>query len=298
VIIEAPRVPLPDEMHHKKRCGDARWQQVEVHITLPQLKAGRAMDNRISITIERGVADVRLIRADKMNALDGAMFDALLAAGDQLANDSSIRAIVLSGEGRAFCAGMDVATLEGGGKDIDLLPAKRFPNGANAPQQVAMQWRDLPVPVIAAVHGIAFGGGLQIALGADMRFVTPDTRMSFMEIKWGIVPDMGGLPLTRRLMREDLARDLIYSGRIVDGREALSIGLATRLCDDPREAALAEAAAIAEKSPSAIRAAKRLLNLAADASDAELLMAESEEQAKLLGGTDQQEAMARALTKR
>jgi enoyl-CoA hydratase/carnithine racemase len=253
------------------------------------------MDDRVSITVRNGVADVRLSRPDKMNAVDTAMFEALREAGRRLAQDSSIRVAVLSGEGRAFCAGIDLGTLSEGVTEDDLLPATRFANGANGPQQVAMVWRDVPVPVIAAVHGVAFGAGLQIALGADMRFVHPDARFSFMEIRWGIVPDMSAFALARRLLREDQLRDLIYSGRVIDGREAMSVGLATRLCDDPLAAAFAQAEVIAEKSPSAIRAAKRLLNQGAEASDAEMLLAESEEQVKLLGSADQREAMARGM---
>ena len=158
-------------------------------------------------------------------------------------------------------------------------------------------WRQLPVPVIAAVHGVAFGGGFQLALGADMRFLTPDARMSVMEIKWGLVPDMAGTPILASLVRDDILRDLTYTGRIFSAQEAMSYGLATRICDDPRAEALEVAREIAGKSPDAIRAAKRLLNnLSVDPGPA--LLAESVEQQKLIGSPNQTEAVRANLEKR
>jgi enoyl-CoA hydratase/carnithine racemase len=153
------------------------------------------------------------------------------------------------------------------------------------------------VPVIAAVHGVAFGGGFQLALGADMRFVAPDTRMSIMEIKWGLVPDMAGTPILARLVRDDILRDLTYTGRVFSAQEALSYGLATRICDDPRADALAAAREIAAKNPDAIRAAKRMIeDLAIDPGPA--LLAESVEQKKLIGTANQKEAVRANLEKR
>lgn len=260
------------------------------------------MNDRVRVEIKDGVADVRLVRVDKMNALDTAMMDGIIAAGEQMKADRSVRAVVLSGEGRAFCAGIDMGMFRdingGAAPQIDLLPAERTALGASRAQQAAFVWREVPVPVIAAIHGVAFGGGLQVALGADLRFVAPDARLSVMEIKWGLIPDMGGIPLLRALLRDDVARDLTYSGRIVSGEEAVGLGLATRVCADPRAEALAYAAAIAGKSPSAIRAGKRIWNLAAGATDAELLMAESVEQTALIGGPDQREAVRAELEKR
>jgi enoyl-CoA hydratase/carnithine racemase len=263
------------------------------------------MEQRVSIAITDGVADVRLVRADKMNALDAAMFDALVAAIDRLSRERGVRAVVLSGEGRAFCAGLDMgrfaAMKEGGGHGVpgaesrDLT--KRTHGIANAPQQAVWGWRQLPVPVIAAVTGVAFGGGFQLALGADMRFLSPDARMSIMEIKWGLVPDMAGTPILAKLVRDDILRELTYTGRIFSAQEALSYGLATRICDDPRAAALEAAREIAGKSPDAIRAAKRLLNnLSVDPGPA--LMAESVEQQKLLGSPNQLEAVRANIDKR
>jgi enoyl-CoA hydratase/carnithine racemase len=256
------------------------------------------MDDRVQVTISEGVADVRLVRADKMNALDAAMFEALVATTERLAGEKGLRAVVLSGEGRAFCAGLDMgrfaAMKEKGGNGIaggekrDL--AIRTHGLANFPQAAVWGWRQLPVPVVAAVHGVAFGGGFQLALGADMRFLSTDARMSIMEIKWGLVPDMAGTPILASLVRDDILRELTYTGRIFSAQDALSYGLATRICDDPRAAAFEVAREIAGKSPDAIRAAKRLLNnLSVNPGPA--LLAESVEQTRLIGSPNQLEAV-------
>lgn len=263
------------------------------------------MDDRIAIEISDGVADVRLVRADKMNALDAAMFEALVAASARLAGEKGLRAVVLSGEGRAFCAGIDMrmfATMNdpdraafSAAQNRDLTA--RTHGLANHAQQAVWGWRQLPVPVIAAIHGVAFGGGFQLALGADIRLLAPDARMSIMEIKWGLVPDMAGTPILASLMRDDILRELTYTGRIFSAQEALSYGLATRVVDDPRKAALDLAHEIAEKSPDAIRAAKRLLNnLSVDPGPA--LLAESAEQMKLMGSPNQSEAVRANIEKR
>lgn len=259
------------------------------------------MNDRVSISITDGVADVRLVRADKMNALDMAMFDALVAAATRLKTEKGVRAVVLSGEGKAFCAGLDMGRFQtmgsgqGTGRKEDL--AVRSHGIANQPQYAVWGWRELPVPVIAAVHGVAFGGGFQLALGADMRFLAPDARMSIMEIKWGLVPDMAGTPILASLVRDDILRDLTYTGRIFSAQEAMSYGLATRICDDPRAVALEVAREIANKSPDAIRAAKRLLNrLSVDPAPA--LLAESIEQKALIGSANQIEAVKANLDKR
>ena len=157
------------------------------------------MNKRVTVTIEGGVADVRLTRADKMNAIDDAMFDALIQTGERLKTEAGVRAVVLSGEGRAFCAGLDVdgfqslaAGAPSGVLDTGNATRERTPGGAHRVQQAVMVWREVPVPVIVALHGVAFGGGFQLALGADLRFVAPDAKLSVLEIKWGLVPDMGG----------------------------------------------------------------------------------------------------------
>lgn len=263
------------------------------------------MEDRVSVTITDGVADVRLVRADKMNALDVAMFAALVDTSERLSREKGLRAVVLSGEGRAFCAGLDTGRFAGmsenggsgmpGGELRDLT--KRTHGLANHSQQAVWGWRQLPVPVIAAVHGVAFGGGFQLALGADIRYLAPDTRMSIMEIKWGLVPDMAGTPILASLVRDDILRELTYTGRVFSAQEAFSYGLATRLCDDPRADALALAREIAGKSPDAIRATKRLLNnLSGDPGPA--LLAEAVEQTHLMGSPNQTEAVRANLEKR
>ena len=263
------------------------------------------MQNRVRIDIDHhGVADVCLVRGDKMNALDLEMFDAIATAITQLKSEPGLRAVVLHGQGRAFCAGLDMGRMDkmasgapGGVRDL----LARTHGLANGPQFLGLGWRELPVPVIAAVHGVAFGGGLQLALGADIRLVTADLKMSVMEIKWGLVPDMAGVALMRGLVRDDHARELCYTGRVVLGDEAVALGLATRVCADPLADALAMARAIAQRSPSAVRANKRLMNLASrtlDESAGALLMAESAEQGALMGAAHQLEAVRANLEKR
>jgi enoyl-CoA hydratase/carnithine racemase len=261
------------------------------------------MNDRVRIDLQDGVADVRLVRTDKMNALDDAMFQALIDTGEQLKSQAGLRAVVLSGEGRAFCAGLDMGNFgkmasgeRSGG--AGLVDTPRTAGGSNRAQHAVMVWREIPVPVIAAVHGVAFGGGFQLALGADMRFVTADVKLAVLEIKWGLVPDMAGIALLRFLVRDDVARELTYTGRVFGGEEALAMGLATRVCADPHAEALALAREIAGKNPAAIRAGKRLLNLAADADQHAIQLAESVEQGALIGSPNQIEAVMSNLQKR
>lgn len=248
------------------------------------------MAERIDIAVANAVAEVRLNRPDKLNALDMAMFDALAEAGDRLAREKGIRAVILAGNGRSFSVGIDLDALrdQAGSRLADLGP--RTHGDCNLFQHVAMQWRGLPMPVIAAVHGHALGGGFQLMLGADIRIIAPDARLSLREAFWGLVPDMAGFPLMRGLVRDDIARDLIFSAREFSGQEALSLGIATRVEADPLAAARDLAQAMAGLSPDALRAAKRLFNASsAGASDAELLLAESKEQTALLNSANHRE---------
>jgi enoyl-CoA hydratase/carnithine racemase len=253
---------------------------------------------RVSVTVTDGVADVRLDRADKLNALDRAMLAGLVTAGRQLARDSDVRAVVLSGNGRAFCAGLDFAeframTLDGAGpvpSPGDQDEGYTGPARALA-QRAAYIWAELPVPVIAAVHGVAFGGGLQITLGADIRLAAPDAQLSVMEIKWGLVPDMTGSQLLPGLVGRDVAKELTFTGRVLGGREAAELGLATRVSADPHGEALTLAAVIATKSPRAIRAAKHLLDLADRVSLHDGFAAEQRAIRQLIGSPDQTEAV-------
>jgi enoyl-CoA hydratase/carnithine racemase len=266
------------------------------------------VSERISCTIVDGVADVRLNRADKMNALDGAMFAALEETGETLKNDSSVRCVVLSGEGRAFCAGLDFASFgamasgkgesvlpsSGDADDPSKLPGKITHRG----QQAAWVWQEIPVPVIAAVHGVALGGGCQIALGADLRLTTADAQFSILEIRWGLIPDMTGTQTLIRLVGLDVAKELTFTGRMVRGEEAVALGLATRISTDPHADALAMARDIAAKSPHAVQAGKRLLNAAGMVSLADGFRAERQEIAKLIGSPNQVEAVTAFFEKR
>ncbi len=261
-------------------------------------------ESRVRVTVDaHGIAEVALVRVDKMNAIDAAMFTAIVSAIGQLRDDPKVRAVVLHGEGRGFCAGLDIGRFTemsagntSGTVGRDLL--ERTHGIANTAQQVAWGWRELPVPVIAAVHGVAFGGGLQIALGADIRCVHPAAKLAVMEIKWGLVPDMAGCVLLTELVRADVLRDLVFTGRIISGVEAHALGLATHVCDDPLAAARALAAQIAASSPDAIRAGKRLLNGASPVRAPEILIAEAAEQKALIGSANQREAARAGLEKR
>ncbi|MEE2775917.1 MAG: crotonase/enoyl-CoA hydratase family protein [Acidobacteriota bacterium] len=262
------------------------------------------MSDRVTVELKSGVARVRLSRPEKMNALDSEMFQALIETGRELGADASVRAVVLSGEGRSFCAGLDFGSFakmsredDGEGPSTGAL----FQVGvgaANFAQSAAWVWHELPVPVIAAVHGVALGGGLQIALGADIRLVSPDARMSVMEIKWGLVPDMAGPQRLRHLVREDIAKELTFTGRLVGAEEAVAIGLATRVEEDPLDAALAMAEEIASKSPHAIRSSKRLLNELSGLPEGAGLELEEKLQRALIRSPNQVEAVQANFEKR
>lgn len=254
------------------------------------------MNDRVSITVAEQIADVRLTRADKMNAIDPAMFEAIGAAIDALATRADVRCVVLSGEGRAFCAGLDMASMAAGGSG--LSSRGRNDQGAILPQHVAWGWRNLPMPVIAAVHGVAFGGGFQIMSGADIRITAPDARFAIRETHWGLVPDMAGFPLWRSLVRDDVLRELVYTAREFGADEALGHGFVTRIADDPYAAAMDLAREIAGRSPQAIRGDKRLLNMMHDADPLAMLAAETAEQVKVIGQPNMMEAVAANMQKR
>lgn len=248
---------------------------------------------RVSVEIEGGVAQVRLSRPEKMNAVDMEMIDAVIAVAARLAQEPGLRAVVLAGEGRAFCAGLDVANfaaLAMGDPEALIMP--RDFGAANRFQQFSLAWRALPVPVIAALHGVAFGAGLQLAAGADLRIAAPGTRLSVMEMKWGLVPDMGGMVTLPELIRADQLRRLTYTAEEIEAEEALRIGLVTEIAADPLARAQELAQAIAGRSPSAIRAAKRLVTCAFTAPEAEVLLTESREQTDLIGKPDQMAVIA------
>lgn len=254
--------------------------------------------DRVELAVEGHVAEVRLNRPDKLNALDPAMFAALVDAAEAVRSTSGVRCVVLSGNGNAFCAGLDLAAMTqlGGATASSLID--RTHGNCNDVQQAAMVWRKLPVPVICAIQGVCFGGGLQVASGADIRIVASDARMAVMEMRWGIIPDMGGNVLWRDCVRHDVLRDLIYTHREFTGADAVAYGFATHLADDPLAMARAMAQDIAGKNPQAIRAAKALSNSWHTAGEDELLLMESRLQQDLIGSANQQEAVKAGLEKR
>ncbi|MDF8331940.1 crotonase/enoyl-CoA hydratase family protein [Novosphingobium sp. HBC54] len=254
--------------------------------------------DRVSITIEDHVAHVLLDRPDKMNALDDAMFDALIDAGHHLHDMRGVRCAVLSGAGRAFCAGLDLSSMGNPERLKDTALTERTHGNANRPQQAAMVWRKLPMPVIAAVHGVCFGGGLQIASGACFRIVAPDTRLAVMEVKWGLVPDMGGYALWHGNVRDDVLRELTYTHREFSGEEAVLLGFATHTDADPLGRAMALAREIAGKSPHAVRAAKSLSTRTAHMDADRALMAESMAQHELMYSRNQIESVRAGMEKR
>lgn len=258
------------------------------------------MSDRVSIDIENHVATVMLNRADKHNAVDMAMFEALAGAGDSIRNDSSVRAVVLHGAGKNFCSGIDVSVFGGAGigatGDKLMDPHKHSP--ANIFQRAAWVWQEVEVPVIAALQGVVFGAGLQIALGADIRYASPDVRMSIMEIKWGIIPDMAISCTARHLITGDKLKELAFTGRILNGNEALEAALVTSLDDDPLQAAQSLAGEIAGRSPDAIRAIKKLVDNCWQTNAAASMRWEADLQKSVMGGANQMEAVAANLEKR
>jgi enoyl-CoA hydratase/carnithine racemase len=270
------------------------------------------MSDRVTWTLTDGVADVRMNRPDKMNALDSSMFQGLVDVGTQLAHDKRVRAVVLSGEGRAFCAGLDFGSFQ------SMAGGPTGPTDAQAPatnsatnlgetqdgrithfaQQAVWAWQEIPAPVIAAVHGVALGGGCQLALGADIRYCTADAKFSILEIRWGLIPDMTGTYTLTKLVGLDVAKELTFTGRMVLGEEAVRLGMATRVCADPLAEALTTAREIASKSPHATRAAKRLFNLSPDSDPATQFAAERREIAQLVGSPNQVESIMAYFEKR
>jgi len=261
------------------------------------------MSDRVTISTTDGIADVRLNRADKRNALDNAMFLGIAEAGERLKHEPEVRVVVLSGDGASFCAGLDFSSMQAladsGEGDTEQAATRSDGNPGQMAdgrithlgQQVCWVWQEIPVPVIAAVHGHALGGGIQIALGADIRIVHPDTKMSVREVHWGLVPDMTGTFMLSKLVRPDVARELTYTARVFDGREAHALGLATRLSDTPLDDAMALARDIAGRSPGAVRGAKELFNRLDHAGAAEAFAEERRVIGQQIGSKNQMEAV-------
>lgn len=257
------------------------------------------MENRVNVHIQDYIAHVELNRPEKMNALDIPMFNAIVEAGKQVSENKEVRVVVLSGKGRAFCAGLDLANFTPDPKaEMNQSLLNRTHGIANKWQKVAWTWRECPVPVIAAVHGVAYGGGLQIMSGADIKFVHPDTQLSVMESKWGIIPDMSGTQLWRHNVREDILKELTFTYRKFTGTEAVQYGFATHLSEDPLNAAMNLAKKISKVSPSAIVQSKALINKASYLNEEDGLLLESELQEKIIRQPNQMEAVFSQMQKR
>lgn len=257
------------------------------------------MSELVKISVADHIADVRFNRPDKYNALSFALIDAIAEAIDDLASRPGVRVVVISGEGRSFCAGLDIenfAAMQSGDNRFPNLTERYKERITNVYQHICYGWKELPMPVIAAIHGVALGGGLQIAMGADIRFSTPDTKFSVMEMRWGLIPDMSLTQTIRDVLPIDVAKELIFTGRVIKGEEALRLKLITHLSDNPFDEAMALAREIASKNPDAVRAAKKLINEVWHGDSARGLMMESQLMMKLMGSTNQLEAVNSQLT--
>ena len=268
-------------------------------------------NDRVTVTISDGIADVRLDRADKRNALDPAMFDAIAKAGNDLVTNREIHAVVLSGNGNSFCAGLDFGSFQSmadSGKNGDSSNGNTSSSqnaGAMQPgaithlaQQICWVWQEVPVPVVAALQGHALGGGMQLALGADIRVAHGETQFAMREVHWGLIPDMTGTLMLSRLVRDDVAKDLVFSARIISGVEAHALGVVTRLSDKPFETAMQIAREIADRSPDAVRGAKALINRLSNAGAAEHFAEERRIIYSLIGKPNQVEAVMSNFEKR
>ena len=254
-------------------------------------------EQRVTIEVADHVAVVTLARADKHNALDIPMFEGIIAAAERMAVEPGVRAVVLRGDGPSFCSGLDVASImaaEGGLDGVVESLEKQVPNWF---QRAAYDWLLLPMPVIAAIHGNCLGGGLQIALAADIRIAAPDSRLSVMEIRWGLIPDMSITRTLPRLVRADIAKWLTYTGHVLAGTEAEELGIVTWLDERPFERAQRIAQEIASKSPDAVRAAKRLFDEAWTGSAEDTLALEASSQLELIGSPNQLAAVAAGVSK-
>jgi enoyl-CoA hydratase/carnithine racemase len=268
-------------------------------MTAEQVVAGT--DGTVRAVVRDGVADVRLDRPAKLNSLTSGMFADLLEVGLVLRALPGLRAVVLSGEGRGFCAGLDLSAFDAMADGRDhrdptavrraLLDESDPLSAGNRGQRAAGVWATVPVPVIAAVHGPAYGGGLQLLLQTDIRIVAPDAALCVAEVRWGLIPDMGGTQLLPRMVGADVATELICTARVFTGEEAARLGMATRLADDPRAEALELAGRIAGQSPDAVRTAKRLVGQSWRLPLPDGLAEESAAMAALIGSPNQREAV-------
>ena len=240
--------------------------------------------NRLEVTENLGIVTVTLNRPDKLNALDLDMFIELDLVGKQLRKRKDIRAVILTGKGGNFSSGLDIKSVVTSKKKAIRLLAKILPGNANLAQRVSRNWRRIPVPVIAVIEGRCYGGGMQIVLGADFRFVTPDSKLSIMEVRWGLVPDMAGMLSLREVVAKDVAMKLTMTGQILSGKEALSLSLVTEVSDEPMETAKAFCRQLLQASPDALAAVKYTTNRSWNGSERALLARETLSQIRLILG--------------
>jgi enoyl-CoA hydratase/carnithine racemase len=252
---------------------------------------------RVAVDIADHVATVTLTRPDKHNALDIPMFEGIIGAAERLSSEPGVRVVVLRGDGPSFCSGLDVVSVMSAGSGVDGLADPLRGEVPNWFQRAAYDWITLPVPVIAAVHGNCLGGGLQIALAADIRIAAADSRLSVMEAKWGLIPDMSITRTLPRLAGIDVAKELTYTGRVFSGAEAFDLGVVTHVNDDPSASAKALASEIANRSPDAVRGAKRLFDEAWNGSPAQTLGLEAAIQLSLIGSQNQLAAVTAGVTR-
>jgi enoyl-CoA hydratase/carnithine racemase len=252
---------------------------------------------RVQVETADHVATVTLTRAEKHNALDAEMFEAIIGAAERLRSEPGLRAVVLRGEGRSFCSGLDLMSMVSTGQGVDGLTQPLQAEVPNWYQRAAYDWIRMPVPVIAAIHGNCLGGGLQIALAADVRIATPDAKLSVMEIRWGLIPDMSITRTLPRLVGIDVAKELAYTGRVFSGADALELGVVTHVADDPLAAAHELAAEISQRSPDAVRGVKRLFDQSWTEPAERTLALEAQLQLGLIGSPNQLAAVTAGMTK-
>lgn len=245
----------------------------------------------VLLEITDKVAYVTLNKPEKYNALCLQLMEELIATAEELKVNKTIRAVILSGKGKGFCSGLDIKGVMKRPGASKKLMHKENPEDQNIVQRVSLVWRELPVPVIAAIHGVCYGGGLQIALGADFRFAKADAKFSIMETKWGLIPDMGASVTLPELMSIDVAKELTFTGRVFDGAEAKQLGAVTRVVDDPMQEAKVFVELIKERSPDAVMYGKKLFNETWLADDGVRLKKEWEYQSAVLGKLNQLSAV-------
>ena len=213
----------------------------------------------IAVTVTDNIATITLNRPDKKNAMSFAMMRELIDCAGWIKKDKTIRAVIITGAGDTFCAGIDLADLNEPKGRASIVWELVKP-AQSLFQKVCLIWRDMPVPVIACMHGHCIGAGLQLALACDIRIATPDCQLAIMEAKWGLVPDMGLTQSALHVVNADILKELAMTARTIDGEEAKNLGLVTHICDNPVAYAIELSSELANRSPDAVLASKRVVN--------------------------------------